>query len=137
MEGKADSLDTQALRDTWQSLAPPADTDLQQALQDRFEHALSLPAPDVLTSNAGSNEQTARELCVEMEIQAGLPSPDEDRALRMQQQLKHLKQDFGQGVLTSSERAVILNRLKMQFLCIGPLSTDTRSQLQPRMEKIR
>jgi len=136
MDGKADSLDTQALNDTWQALSQPSDKEFQQALQARFDWAISLPDISALTKRAQENESVVRELCVEMEIQAGLPSPDEDRTLRMQQQLRHLKQDFGQGALTGTERATMLNRLKMQFLCTGPLTTATRGQLQPRMEKV-
>ncbi len=130
-------IDEQALCDTWTTLPEPGDKTVMEALQKRFERAVDAPQRQALRSSTGANETLARELCIEMEIQAGLPSPDEDRALRMQQQLKHLKQEFGQGTLSVNERAELLNRLKVNFLCIGPLTPAVRGQLAPRVDRIR
>jgi exonuclease SbcC len=138
LEGKPLPGENEELTAQWEALPAVSDSVLASQLQQRFDRVCALRADSsALLSAAEDNAEPARKLCVDLEIQAGLPSPDEDRALRMQQQLAQLKQDFGQASLSASQRSEALHRLKLEFFCLGPLTPALRGRLQPRVEKIR
>jgi hypothetical protein len=86
---------------------------------------------------AVDNDTIARELCVEMEIEAGVDSPAQDKALRMKIQLNHLKHDFGQTRNAGKSKIQLINELEMQLLCTGPLDPATRAALQLRTGSIK
>ena len=82
-------------------------------------------------------DQTARRRVVEAEISSHVDSPDHDKALRMELQLKQLTSNFGKASTeTSGSRERAARELQLQYLCTGPLSEQIRSDLDPRVTRI-
>ena len=81
------------------------------------------------------NEEKARELCIAAEILANQETPEADKALRMQVQLKQLKQSFGSRDTKSATQQ--LSELEVQLLCLGPLEAKTRKACLERLQKAR
>jgi len=127
--------DADALGEQWQALGKLADVLQDQALEQRF-HALTHGVDaKVLKKHARDNEDKARELCISAEIHAGIDSPDADKALRMQVQLKQLKSSFGKG--SGKSPAQLVADLEMQLLCLGPLDGAVRAGFEARVAKAR
>lgn len=130
--------DADSLQAEWDALTLPEDKTLAQAMKKRFAALLSnLDKPEAMQKLATEKEQEARTLCVEMEIQAGLESPAEDKAIRMQCQLNHLKHGLGQNTLQGKERAQRINDMALAFDCVGPLPSTLRNTLKERISRIR
>ena len=127
--------DADALGEKWQGLGRLADLLQDQSLEQRF-HALTHGVDaKVLKKHARDNEDKARELCISAEIHAGIDSPDADKALRMQVQLKQLKSSFGKG--SGKSPAQLVADLEMQLLCLGPLDGAVRAGFEARVGKAR
>jgi hypothetical protein len=127
--------DADALGEQWQGLGRLADLLQDQSLEQRF-HALTHGVDaKVLKKHARDNEDKARELCISAEIHAGIDSPDADKALRMQVQLKQLKSSFGKG--SGKSPAQLVADLEMQLLCLGPLDGAVRAGFEARVGKAR
>ena len=69
------------------------------------------------------------------EILANQETPEADKALRMQVQLKQLKQSFGSRDTKSAAQQ--LSELEVQLLCLGPLEAKTRKACLERLQKAR
>ncbi|MEX1198324.1 MAG: DUF349 domain-containing protein [Pseudohongiellaceae bacterium] len=130
--------DTDALRQQWEAIELPSGAEQAAALRQRFEQLTSDAASaETLQQAARDNADRARALCIELEIQAGLDSPAEDKALRMQRQLEHLKQGLGQGLADAATRSQRLGETMTALLCMGPLSTKDRKAFEQRLQRIR
>ena len=129
LSGK-DIEDSDAVTDQWLALGRLSDLMQEQALEQRF-HALNHGVEArQLKKQAKDNEEKAREICIAAEINAGLDSPAEDKALRMTVQLKQLKNSFGK---TSKSGAQLVNELELQLLCLGPLEASVRKSFEQRL----
>ena len=126
------------LREQWQAFDAISEPELEQKMEKRFK-LLSQNSADLnkLQKISNDNDTAARELCVEMEIQAGVDSPAQDKALRMMIQLNHLKHDFGQTRNAGKSKLQLIKELEMQLLCTGPLDPATRAALQLRTSSIK
>lgn len=130
--------DIEALKQRWESTALPSDGEEPAALRKRFEQLTDdKTTADTLQKTARDNAGEARVLCIELEIQAGLDSPPEDKALRMQRQLEHLKQGLGQGLADAATRSQRLGETMTALLCMGPLSAEDRKAFEQRLQRIR
>jgi DNA repair protein SbcC/Rad50 len=126
------------LKTQWQELDTISDTELQQRMEKRFKLLCQNYAdPGKLQKLSAENDTAARELCVEMEIQAGMDSPAQDKALRMKIQLNHLKHDFGHNRKVGKSKSQLITELELQLLCIGPLDPATRAALHLRTNSIK
>jgi len=134
----ADIKNPEELREQWQAFDAISEPALEQKLEKRFK-LLAQHSADTnkLQKLSADNDTIARELCVEMEIQAGMDSPAQDKALRMKIQLNHLKHGFGQNRNAGKSKIQLINELEMQLLCTGPLDPATRSALQLRTSSIK
>lgn len=129
LAGKSiDDLD--ALAEQWQALGRLSDLMQEQALEQRFHALTQSVEARQLKKQAKDNEEKAREICIAAEINAGLDSPAEDKALRMTVQLKQLKSSFGK---TSRSGAQLVNELELQLLCLGPLEAVARKSFEQRL----
>jgi len=130
--------DLEQLREQWQAFDAIGEPELEQKMEKRFK-LLSQDTADLskLKKLSVDNDTIARELCVEMEIQAGVDSPAQDKALRMKIQLNHLKHAFGQTQNAGKNKMQMINELEMQLLCTGPLDPATRTALQLRTGSIK
>ena len=133
-----DIPDTDSMQAEWDALEKPDDRDLASLLKKRFGRLLdNRQAPEAMQKLAKDVEKQARELCVEMEILAGVDSPAEDKAVRMQCQLNHLQKGLGHHAGSNRERAQQINTMALQFDCLGPLPDSIRNTLQERIRKVR
>lgn len=126
--------DIDALAEQWQALGRLADLMQEQTLEQRF-HTLSHGADaKLLKKQSKDNEEKAREICIAAEIHATIESPDADKPLRMQVQLKQLKNSFGK---TSKSSAQLVSELEMQLMCLGPLEGKARKSFEERIVKAK
>jgi len=132
------SPDTAALQAEWEAIELPSNESSRQLLEQRYAQ-LTGDSEDgkALQTQLTANTEQARLLCIELEIQAGIDSPPEDRPLRMQRQLEHLKQGLGQGLADASTRSQKLGEALITLLCTGPLKPDDRAAFEKRLLRIR
>ena len=135
ISGKGEAPDMDAMNEQWQSLGRVSDLLQEQALEERFQALYRGVDKAILKKEAKSNEEKAKELCIAAEILAGLDSPDADKGLRMQVQLKQLKSSFGKGGNKSPAQQV--SEIEMQMLCLGPLDASARKACVARLDKAR
>lgn len=135
LSGKGEAPDMEALNDEWQNLGRVSDLLQEQALEERFQALYRGVDKAILKKEAKSNEDKAKELCISAEILAGLDSPDADKGLRMQVQLKQLKNSFGNRGNKSPAQQV--SEIEMQMLCLGPLDGSVRKACVARLDKAR
>lgn len=135
LTGKGEAPDMDALSDQWQELGRVSDLLQEQALEERFQALYRGVDKAILKKEAKSNEEKAKELCISAEILAGLDSPDADKGLRMQVQLKQLKSSFGNRGNKSPAQQV--SEIEMQMLCLGPLDVSVRKACVARLDKAR
>ncbi len=120
-----------ALFDSVKSLA---DEDLQAALDARRK-AKNSKSVDTLNKALASGDKALRKLCVETEIRAGVDSPNEDQSLRMELQLAQLQDGFGQSRPTNKENIAYARKVRLQKLCIGPVSPAIRDDMRKRLDE--
>ncbi len=136
LAGKNMADDVDAIEEQWRALGRLADMMQEQTLEQRF-YSIAHGGADarLLKKQSKDNEDKARELCIAAEIHAGIDSPDADKPLRMQVQLKQLKSSFGRG--GSKSGAQLVSELEMQLLCIGPMDSATRKNCEKRITKAK
>lgn len=136
LAGKSVADDADAIEEQWRALGRLADLMQEQTLEQRF-YSITHGGADarLLKKQSRDNEDKARELCIAAEIHAGIDSPDADKPLRMQVQLKQLKSSFGRG--GSKSGAQLVSELEMQLLCIGPMDSATRKNCEKRIAKAK
>lgn len=79
--------------------------------------------------SANNNNEAALELCIQMEILADTPSPDEDKSARMNIQVQRLAQGLGQQLSTDDERRTLI--IRWQKDCSGhPLTARFASAIR-------
>ena len=135
LSGKGEAPDMDALNDQWQELGRVSDLLQEQALEERFQALYRGVDKAILKKEAKSNEDKAKELCISAEILAGLDSPDADKGLRMQVQLKQLKNSFGNRGNKSPAQQV--SEIEIQMLCLGPLDASVRKACVTRLDSAR
>ncbi len=137
LDSGASGQSSEALHAQWRELELPADETLAQRLQERFDRLIQINDGE-LEPAAASEEagRSARELCVDMEILAGIDSPASDKSLRMEKQLNQLKHGLGQHSRSPRQLARQLRELALHFTCLGPLQPSERTELEQRIDKV-
>lgn len=134
LSGK-EAADMEEQAEQWQALGRVSDLKQEQALEQRFQALYRGVDKALLKRQAKDNEEKARELSICAEIIADLDTPMADKALRMQVQLKQLKNSFGSREVKSGAQQV--SELEVQMLCLGPLEDATRKACVARIDKAR
>jgi exonuclease SbcC len=80
------------------------------------------------------NEQTLKRFCIRAEILSDLPTPDEDKSLRMQYQMSRLEQGLGQAM---PDKSVEMNTMIFEWVAVGPVSTVIYQSLLERFQQCR
>ncbi len=83
--------------------------------------------------NYAETESARRELLIKMEVAAGVDTPAEDKALRMQFQLANLQQ--GMTASAVSDKKTELKALEREWLSMAPAPQDKRDSLNSRYLK--
>lgn len=110
---------------------PPA---AQDSLQARYDRVVARLQKAEKPSAAELEQNTAQlhDLCIRMEIAAGVDSPQEDQQRRMQLQVSRLSnglQGRQQAALTG---AALLEQLQVEWCQVGPVAAGQREQFGKR-----
>lgn len=127
----------QAGESALQTGEPPAavDRDLAEAMATTAERLADPDSDDkTLAEQASQNAETARQIVVEMEFLAGLDSPEEDRKLRMDYQVKRLAERMGGGS-RQPDLASELAELQQRWYRSFPHPPESHATLAKRFEK--
>ncbi len=115
------------------------------SLEDTFLSAVSSrvdkvagskDSPDELNSQLQGNLHRLRMLCIRLEVLTHADSPEEDKELRMAYQVDRLAEGM---TLTSEQSVSVLDQLAgltLEWLSIGPVAQDAKSELQKRWDGI-
>ncbi|MXX07527.1 MAG: DUF349 domain-containing protein [Gammaproteobacteria bacterium] len=122
--------------DDWEQL-PAADENRAGELDARLQELLETESLSDLESRAADCEQQQRRDCVQLEIHAGVNSPQEDHALRMEMQLQQLASGFGKRGPDNRQLAANLREAEVALTCAGPMAPDARKALWQRLRKLR
>ena len=122
--------------DDWKQL-PAADENRGGELGARLQELLETETPTELGARAADCDQRQRRACVQLEIHAGVNSPREDHALRMEMQLQQLASGFGKRGPDNRQLAENLREAEVVLTCSGPLTPDARKALWQRLRKLR
>ena len=117
----------------WEGLAV-GHRDFDPLLEQRLGKLCSLESRQALGRMMADMEQQARTLCVETEIRAGLGSPPEDQAQRMQLQLAQLQSGFGRAQQATDDSLKFARDNLLRLMCLGPLDEGKRQQFRQRLE---
>ncbi|HSC74937.1 MAG TPA: DUF349 domain-containing protein [Pseudomonadales bacterium] len=129
LETQASEMAITACQEQWQQQSLPADW--ERAIEQRRQQALAA-AQNGQKPDYHANEQTLRELCIELEILLDVETPEEDRQRRRGFQLRKLQQGLGQAA--ASHRTALLEQLLVQWYCASPATTDVQNNLQARFD---
>ena len=121
----------------WLDLPPLKDAATEQAMQARFEkvrHALQQGGElrERLLSELAANLNQRKELCLWMEILAGVDSPAEAQQARLELQVKRLAGAMGQGSEDTQDR---IAEIRQQWYLTGGGPAGEERILQQRFEK--
>lgn len=129
LEKNLDTATAEQLNADWQQISLPAEW--EKAIENRKQQALTAIAQQS-TLDTKANTQRRRELCIAVEILLDLTTPEEDRQLRRELQLKKLQQGLGQSPLGSPHAA--LEQLLIDWHCTGSANTEEQTTLQTRFD---
>jgi len=120
----------------WQALAdlPAA---MLAALEVRWQRALAANGSQPFTDDElAANLEIRRELCVHMEILAGIESPPDEQTYRMNLQVKRLADGLAAGLQQSLAEQV--QAVELEWLGTGPaLPAEQAETLAARFERAR
>lgn len=136
LAGDDSGLDGDGLRQDWAGLAAPQDPKLAQALSERFERALAaLVDPAVraeLIQKASANAQRRAELCLRLEIAAGVETPPEFAEQRLKLQVARLAERLAERETGPKPRGL---DLLVDWYLLGPAPRD--EVLEQRFERAK
>jgi hypothetical protein len=86
------------------------------------------------SADFAANEAALRMLCIRSEILTGLPTPQEDQALRRDYQLQRLAQSMGQGLKADETQ---LDAMALEWAGAGPVEDVAYEPLLQRFRRCR
>lgn len=136
IEGRQDGLDLAVLRREWSALPAPEDHGLQRAITARFERALKATGDaaelDGLRQSFADNGRRRAQLCLQIEIAAGVETPPEFAQQRLELQVARLAERLSEGEEDSLQSGL---RLLDDWYLLGPAPRDPA--LEQRFERVR
>jgi len=136
IEGRRDGLDAEALRCEWADLPAQADPGLQGAITARFDRALKAVGDaaelDSLRRSFADNGQRRAQLCLQLEIAAGVETPPEFAQQRLELQVARLAERLSEGEEDSLQSGL---RLLDDWYLLGPAPRDPA--LERRFERVK
>ncbi len=116
----------------WDATEVRIQTDFAKVLEKRRDAALKHLSKGT-KPDYQSNEEKRRDLLIKMEVAAGVDTPAEDKARRMQYQLEHLQEGMTSAGLDDSRQ--VLKKLEKKWMAVGPASQSVQDSLQSRYLK--
>jgi hypothetical protein len=120
--------------EAWQQLALTGKETFDSLLQARASLIQSCQNAASYASQSQRAEAAGRELCIALEIRAGVDTPESDQAKRMALQLSQLQTGFGQSKPSQQENTRLAQDSRLRSLCIGPLAQEKSAQLRERLQ---
>ncbi|NND90287.1 MAG: DUF349 domain-containing protein [Granulosicoccus sp.] len=109
-------------------VSPELGTLLQKRRDAALHHLNNGTQPDY-----AANESLRRDLLIRMEVAAGIDTPAEDKARRMQYQLQHLQEGMTSAGLGDSRQ--VLEQLEQEWMTTGPVRRSVHDALNSRYLK--
>ncbi len=109
-------------------VAPELDTILTARRESALAHIAASSKPDY-----PANEKLRRNLLIRMEVAAGVDTPAEDKALRMQFQLENLQQGMTSSGMDDAKHTLM--KLEQQWIAAGPVNSGVKDALNSRYLK--
>ena len=116
----------------WEASDARVSTDIENLLVSRRDKALA-HLKNGTKPDYDANETLRRDLLIRMEVAAGIETPAEDKARRMQYQLEHLQQGMTSAGIDDARQT--LAKLDLQWIASGPVKTAVRDALNSRYLK--
>lgn len=140
-EGRADDTRHQDAR-AWAELPPLADEVLNAHFRERFERAAAALAGDadakVAIEAAQDRNLTRRlELCLLLEITAGVESPPQFAEQRLALQVSRLSKAMTSHPESAQDQRSELREMLRQWYLAGPVPSDAQSALAERLERVK
>ncbi|MFK7993162.1 MAG: DUF349 domain-containing protein [Granulosicoccus sp.] len=107
---------------------PELDVSLKKRRDQALDHIRGGTQPDY-----AANETLRRDLLIRMEIAAGVETPAEDKARRMQYQLEHLQQGMTSAGIDDAKQ--VLSKLEHEWIAAGPVKSAIKDALNSRFLK--
>ncbi len=111
---------------------------VRQGLQTRYEAVVNLlqsaaqPAAQVLQDN----RDQLHDLCIRLEIAAGVDSPVEDQQRRMALQVSRLSSGLQGRQHSATQGAELLEQLQVEWCLVGPVATAERERFGKRFQAV-
>jgi DNA repair protein SbcC/Rad50 len=136
IEGRRDGFDPEGLRCEWAELPAQADHGLQRAITARFERAMKAVGDaaelDNLRQSFAANGRRRAQLCLQLEIAAGVETPPEFAQQRLELQVARLAERLSEGEEDSLQSGL---RLLDDWYLLGPAPRDP--VLEQRFEHVK
>lgn len=136
IEGGGDGLDPEGLRREWAELPIQADPVLQRAITARFERALKAAGDaaelEAMRRSFADNGRRRAQLCLQLEVAAGVETPPEFAQQRLELQVARLAERLSEGEEDSLQSGL---RLLDDWYLLGPAPRDPA--LERRFERVR
>ena len=124
-------FDTEA----WQQLETTGNTEFDSLLQSRASNLMNKDNQLEYQKCALAAESRLRELCILLEIRAGVETPEADQAQRMSLQLSQLRSGFGQNKPNQNDNIKFAHETRMLSLCLGPIQPWASDSLRERLSE--
>ncbi|MGQ9659204.1 MAG: DUF349 domain-containing protein [Thermochromatium sp.] len=125
IEGRGDGLDLEGLRREWAGLPVQEDPALQRAITARFERALRAMEDaaelEALRQSFADNGRHRAQLCLQLEIAAGVETPAEFAQQRLELQVARLAERLSEGEGDSLQSGL---QLLHHWYLLGPAPQD-------------
>ncbi|MCK7582864.1 MAG: DUF349 domain-containing protein [Chromatiales bacterium] len=136
IEGRRNGLDLEGLRREWAELPAQTDHGIQRAITARFERALNALVDeaelDSLRRSFADNGRQRAQLCLQLEIAAGVETPPEFAQQRLELQVARLAERLSEGEEDSLQSGL---RLLDDWHLLGPAPRDPA--LEQRFARVK
>lgn len=129
------ALSASIAQEQWAALTVTLTADYQSALEKRFATALKIANAEQKT-DLSANEKQRRLILIRLEILLDKPSPEEDKALRMNHQLTLLSNKGLSAKPVVTDKKSQTDQLILEWLGCGSASADAQSALEKRFEQL-
>lgn len=120
--------------EAWQQLELSGKETFDSLLQARASLIQSCQDPASYVAQSEQAESALRELCITLEIRAGVDTPEPDQAQRMALQLSQLQAGFGQSKPSQQDNTRFAQDSRLRSLCIGPIEQEKFGELRERLQ---
>ncbi|NVK43337.1 MAG: DUF349 domain-containing protein [Oceanospirillaceae bacterium] len=114
--GSPDSEALESMQTRWET-QPRCDSEFADLIEQRYQLLCQvLQEPELIPELTEAAGDRLRQLCIQLEIELGLPSPEEDQAARLEYQMQRLQQALEQQ--NSRVSLSDLQRLEYEWRCV-------------------